>query len=124
MGSRIPVDHVSTDVAASVELWIELTGILQEDQLYVIFRAGVSERILPVSTDVLDSFAAFQQRVAEGNRGRRRRRNSIRGRRFWFWFWFDFWLVRSCGVGFYFDLVGVFLKRNSTKPALFVWMRR
>jgi hypothetical protein len=46
--------------------WIELTGILHENQqLYAVFRAGPSERILPIDASDLDSFDAFQQLVAK-----------------------------------------------------------
>ncbi len=44
---------------------IELTGILREHgQTFVVFRAGPSERILRVNASDLDSFAAFEQKVA------------------------------------------------------------
>ena len=46
-------------------LWIDLTSILQDGELlHAVFGAGPSQRILRVDDEDLNSFSAFQRRVA------------------------------------------------------------
>ena len=66
MRRRLTAESLSTgSEPAGRRPFIELTGVLQEHgQLYVVFKAGASERILQVDAHDLETFAAFQRRVA------------------------------------------------------------
>ena len=47
--------------------WIELQGVVKDhsDRLFAVFTAGASQRIVPVKPTDLQSFSAFQRRVAD-----------------------------------------------------------